>query len=165
MNAQQLYDYIIKPTHKYMGGNYESKESNFLSLCTSAIESNCGDKIVQDGGPALGPWQMEPSTEDDIFRHCDALQDMSFRCKVVGLMVDLVLGDDLVLSPLYACAMARLKYSMDKRPLPILTGNKDIDSRSFYAYYKRVYNTELGASTYQKWVAALDANDIWNVKL
>ena len=36
MNAQQLYDHIIKPTHLYMGGGYESKNANFLSLCTAA---------------------------------------------------------------------------------------------------------------------------------
>ena len=115
MNPQQLHDYIIKPTLEYMGDNYYSKESAFLLLCTAAIESNCGEYIKQINGPALGIWQMEPDTENDIFRNCDALQGMHFRNRVDDLIVGLMGGDDLdlILSPSYACAMARLKYSMD----------------------------------------------------
>lgn len=171
MNAQQLYDYIIKPTHQYMGGNYESKESNFLSLCTAAIESNCGEYIKQINGPALGIWQMEPDTHDDIIDNCDALRNGDFESLLCGLLpsnsYELIDDgvDTLTQSPMYACAMARLKYSMDPNPLPKLSGDKDLDCINFFEYYKRVYNTEFGASTYQKWVNALEANGIWGVKL
>lgn len=169
MNAQQLLDYIIKPTHEYMGGNYASKESSFLSLCTAAIESNCGEYIKQINGPALGPWQMEPDTHDDVWQNCDNLSNnplpLAYRVKQLQLSPDNNPLNDLVVSPMYSCAMARLKYSMDPHPLPKLSGNKDLDCINFFEYYKRVYNTELGASTYQKWVNALEANNIWNVKL
>ena len=165
MNAQQLLDYIIKPTHQYMGGNYESKAANFLSLCTAAIESNCGDKIVQDNGPALGPWQMEPDTHSDTWDNCDALQSGAMLNKVASLCISGIPDNDLILSPAYACAMARLKYSMDPNPLPEYTGDSNIDSKSFYDYYKRVYNTPLGASTYDKWCTAIAANHILKVKL
>lgn len=170
MNAQQLYDYIIKPTHQYMGGNYESKESNFLSLCTAAIESNCGEYIKQIKGPALGPWQMEPDTHSDIWHHCDALNGDSYEFNELIVELQLQGGNNggynnLLDSPKYACAMARLKYSMDPNPLPKLSGDKDLDCINFFDYYKRVYNTEFGASTYQKWVNALEANGIWGVEL
>lgn len=176
MNAQQLYDYIIKPTHEYMGGNYASKESNFLSLCTAAIESNCGEYIKQINGPALGVWQMEPATYADIQLESDVLIgnsdfDIEFQERIYSLETGFFSADivswnnSLIQSPMYACAMARLKYSMDPHPLPKLSGNKDLDCINFFEYYKRVYNTELGASTYQKWVNALEANNIWNVKL
>ena len=167
MNAQQLLDCIIKPTHQYMGGNYESKAANFLSLCTAAIESNCGDKIVQDGGPALGPWQMEPASHDDTRLNCDAFREIEFHC----LIDDLCNGaspryvESLIDSPKYACAMARLKYSMDPNPLPKYTGDSNVDLKSFYDYYKCVYNTPLGASTYDKWCTAIAANHILKVKL
>ncbi|ANY29593.1 hypothetical protein BOX08_gp28 [Pseudoalteromonas phage BS5] len=169
MDAQQLHDYIIKPTLQCMGGGYYSKESAFLLLCTAAIESNCGQYIKQINGPALGIWQMEPDTHSDIWQNCDVLNDCDdFRDFIGGLQV--LEGNaggfnNLIDSPKYACAMARLKYSMDPNPLPKLTGNSSADLKSFYDYYKRVYNTELGASTYDKWCIALDSNGVMEVKL
>ncbi len=172
MNPQQLHDFIIKPTLKYMGGNYYSKESAFLLLCTAAIESNCGEYIKQINGPALGIWQMEPATHNDIWDHSDAFDCNVFIDKMTSLQSSVLDGDDnLALLPMYACAMARLKYSMTPEALPEYTGNHSVDSKSFYdyyakyEYYKRVYNTELGASTYQKWCNAIAANHILKVKL
>ncbi len=164
MNSQQLYDCIIKPTHLYMAGNYESKNANFLSLCTAAIESNCGYYIKQVGGPALGIWQMEPITYHDIWVNCDAL-----GVNELGrLMISMSNRDDddekrmmsLVSNPTYSCAMARLKYSMDVAPLP---DSENI--RAVYDYYKRIYNTPDGASTYEKFKQALITNGVFNVKL
>ena len=166
MNPQQLHDLIIKPTLEYMGGNYYSKDSSFLLLCTSAIESDCGYYIKQINGPALGIWQMEPATELDIWENCDAIKT-EFGQIIVNLAPpysDLADGD-LIDSPKYACAMARLKYSMNPNPLPKLTGDNNADSRAFYDYYKRVYNTELGASTFDKWAVALKKNRIFEVEL
>ena len=169
MNPQQLLDYIIKPTHQHMGGNYESKSANFLSLCTAAVESNCGEYIKQINGPALGIWQMEPDTYDDIIDNCDAINENNIRFynKINSLWAYNGYGrvHGLVSHPMYACAMARLKYSMDPHALPEYTGNHSVDSKAFYEYYKRVYNTELGASTYQKWCNAIAANHILKVKL
>lgn len=169
MNPQQLHDLIIKPTHNYMGFRYESKESNFLSLCTTAIESDCGDYIKQINGPALSAWQIEPNTHDDIWLNCDALKNHQFKILIENLQLKLTPSGSCYLnlseSPKYACAMARLKYSMDPNPLPKLTGDNNSDSRSFYDYYKRVYNTELGASTFDKWAVALKKHRIFEVKL
>jgi len=47
MEAQQLLDCIIKPTLKYMGGNYDSKNARMLLLATAAIGSGCGYKLEQ----------------------------------------------------------------------------------------------------------------------
>ena len=161
MNSQQLYDHIIKPTHEYMGGNYESINANFLSLCTAAIESNCGYYIKQVGGPALGVWQMEPDTHRDIRLNCDALMEVAFNELIDNLKTYLPIDiKELISSPMYACAMARLKYSMDPAPLPD-SGN----IRAVYDYYKRIYNTPAGASTYEKFKQALISNGVFNVKL
>lgn len=164
MNPQQLHDYIIKPTLEYMAGNYYSKESAFLLLCTAAIESNCGEYIKQINGPALGIWQMEPDTHNDIWNNCDALKSVFFEESILG-MHGKYNNKPLIQSPMYACAMARLKYSMDPNPLPKLFGDNDLDCINFFEYYKRVYNTELGASTYQKWRNALEGNGVWDVEL
>lgn len=167
MDAQQLLNCIIKPTHKFMGGRYESVESNFLSLCTTGIESECGKFNKQINGPALSWWQIEPATHDDIWANCDALKDKSFARRVLLLAGghESYSHDLLLNSPMYACAMARLKYSMDAKALPKYNGGTSLDLDMFYRYYKRVYNTELGASTYQKWIDAINRNGILKVQL
>lgn len=149
-----------------MGGNYESKNANFLSLCTAAIESNCGYYIKQVGGPAFGPWQMEPETYHDIWINCDAIGDNA----IGHLLINMTNRDrhdskekrmmSMASTPEYACAMARLKYSMDPKPLP---DHNDI--KAVYDYYKRIYNTPLGASTYEKFKSALANNHIMDVTL
>lgn len=170
MDAQQLHDYIIKPTLEYMdslGGNYNSKESRFLLLGTAAIESNCGHFIKQVGGPALGIWQMEPDTYDSIWTHCDALRSNYLSDLVESLTDDLYTDeyDQLIKHPMYACAMARLKYSMDDEPLPKLTSDRAFIEVAFWKQYKRIYNTNLGASTFEKWQRALNDNHIFDVDL
>lgn len=159
MDSQQLLDHIIKPSLKYMGGNYDSLNARMLLLSTAAIESNCGHKIKQDDGPALGIWQMEPDTENDILANCDALRDKHFLTKVLS-MSNSGMGNKLVINPAYACAMARLKYAMDRDALP-----HHSDKYAIYVYYKRIYNTLLGASTWDKFRIAWDQNGLDKVKL
>jgi hypothetical protein len=162
MNSQQLHDLIIEPTLKYMGGNYNSKDARFLLLCTAAIESKCGYYIKQIKGPALSPWQLEPKTHDDIWRYCDALKCGETSVFVNSLKLDEPFSPhtNLVVSPMYACAMARLKYSMDSEPLP-----KYDNFRTVYDYYKRIYNTPAGASTYEKFKHACIECNIFEVDL
>ncbi|MCP4989824.1 MAG: hypothetical protein GY928_28335 [Colwellia sp.] len=173
MNPQQLHDYIIKPTLEYMGGNYNSIEARFLLLCTAAIESDCGYYIKQVGGPALGIWQMEPETHSDININCDALKNNEFAKKIIYLtpLHSDISQNVLIYSSKYACAMARLKYSMTPEPLPEYTGDANIDLRAFYDYYAKFYHgvdkdgKELGKSTYTKWATAIARLDILNVDL
>jgi hypothetical protein len=49
---------------------------------------------------------------------------------------------------------------MDKAPLP-----EHDDIEAVYDYYKRIYNTPLGASTYQKFKSAVAHNYIMDVEL
>lgn len=156
MDAQQLLDNIIKPTLEYMGGNYDSKNARMLLLSTAAIESECGYYINQIGGPAMGIWQMEPDTLHDIYDNCDAIATNRTEMYKILDSLDLFeatkdddLAQSLVISPMYACAMARLKYSMDPKRLPDCN-----NIRKVYDYYKRIYNTPLGASTYEKFKQA-----------
>lgn len=161
MQAQQLLDCIIKPTLKYMGGNYDSKNARMLLLATAAIESKCGYYIKQINGPALGIWQMEPETYKDIWAECDALHRTEFYNLICDLGVRATDGHNgLIESPMYACAMARLKYSMDIAPLP------DCDNiRAVFDYYKRIYNTPAGASTYEKFKQAWIYHNLTAIEL
>lgn len=156
MDAQQLLDFIIIPTLKGMEGNYDSLNARILLLSTAAIESNCGYYIRQktnDGyGKAMGIWQMEGDTEDDIWINCDSLNK--------GGSQENLRKSSLITNPLYSCAMARLKYSMDVHALPNRT-----DKDAIYRYYKRIYNTEYGASTAYKFNKAWELNGLDDVNL
>lgn len=161
MQSQQLLDHIIKPTLEYMGGNYDSKNARMLLLATAAIESKCGYYIKQVNGPALGIWQMEPNTHKDIWLNCDVLAtEFQDVIEFMVLKKRTTPLDDLILSPMYACAMARLKYSMDPESLP---DYKNI--RQVYDYYKRIYNTPSGASTYEKFKQAWIYHKLSEVEL
>jgi len=163
MNSQQLLDHIIVTTLKFMGRNYDSKKARMLVLSTSAIESNCGHKIKQDSGPALGVWQMEPVTHNSIWVNCDALRKPRFSNHIKKLMImksPLSALKNLLISPMYSCAMARLKYAMDKEPLPPYD-----DIEAIYHYYKRIYNTPIGKSTLIKFKDAWHANNLHKIIL
>ena len=162
MKAQQLLDHIITPTLKYMGGNYCTDNARMLLLATAAIESKCGYYIRQVGGPALGIWQMEPATHEDIWENSDVIRKVGFSDKIIELSSPVVsnLEESIILSATYACAMARLKYSMDAEPLP-----DHNNLMAMYDYYKRIYNTPLGASTYAKFEAAYVACGLDEVTL
>ena len=173
MDAQQTNDYVFKPTLNEMGGNYNSPESRLLLLGTYAIESDMGLYNRQLNGPASGPGQMEPPTLKSIFAECDALRDPEFLFIIREFAADGItinLPNELFYlyletSPKFACAMARLKYAMDDQPLPKITGNRKVDEHNFYDYYKRVYNTGAGKSTFSKWQIACEKHKVFEVKL
>lgn len=144
-------DYIIVPTLKKMGSRYDSANARMLLLATAAIESRCGYYIKQVKGPAEGIWQMEPATTADIFKECDALRDREFLNLIRSLKVRSATKYPMVDSPMYACAMARLKYAMDPQPLPDHRYRHEV-----WEYYKRIYNTIHGASTISKFFSAWD---------
>ena len=48
-----------------------------------------------------------------------------------------------------ACLIARGKYAMDSKRIPSFD-----DKEGLYQYYKRVFNSDAGASTYTKWCEA-----------
>lgn len=149
-----------------MNGNYNTPEARLLLLATAAIESDCGYYIKQINGPALGIWQMEADTHDDTLTNCDAIRDSDFFNKIYDLIPILpIKTHPLIGSSMYACAIARLKYSMDSKPLPKITGNRIDDEISFYGYYKRIYNTKHGKSTFAKWQIACEKHNIFEVKL
>ena len=165
MDAQQLLDYIIKPTLKFMGGGYDSKNARMLLLATAAVESNSGHYIKQIKGPAMGIWEMEPLTHEDIWCNCDFLRKPANVRLINSMRLDLKDHEgsyNLMVSPMYSCAMARLKYAMDPAPLPEY---KNGHMEYIWQYYKRIYNTDSGATTYRKFNQAWYDNGLDKVVL
>ncbi len=155
IHPDHLRDLIIDPTLKYLD-MYSGAASN-LMIGTCAQESHLGhflmqvDHLSNPVGPALGIYQMEPATAEDIFiNYLDYGSREVLRNKVVSLRSysDVSPDHDLICNLRYSTAMARLKYWRDSEPLP----DAD-DIEGLARVYKRVYNTRLGKATEKEFIA------------
>lgn len=151
INVKQLEELIIVPTLQYLDPEIPFSDAAVeLLKMTAAHESHLGSYIAQVNGPALGIYQMEPATEDDIwtnfleYRH--GLSD-----KIDTLCSDLVYppSKELASNLVFATAMARVHYYRDKYPLP---DAMDIEGLAQYA--KRVYNTVEGKAEWRDYYNA-----------
>lgn len=122
--------------------NSYSDDAADMVLTTGAAES-LYRHVRQVNGPALGWFQMEPATHDDIWRNflgatsrqhlLDGLQSLSKRAGV---------AKELEVNPWYAAAMCRIHYLRNPQAIP------DAGDRAAQAaYWKKWYNTKLGAGT------------------
>jgi hypothetical protein len=147
INPGQLKDFVIIPvlTHLALPS---LKEAAQLLMNTAEIESVRHYLHQIGGGPALGIYQMEPATHDDIFTHfLDARPEL--RARVLSLSIG---GEpdsgQMVGNLYYATAMARIHYWRVPEPIPALN---DIPAQA--AYWKTHYNTHLGAGSEDKFIA------------
>ena len=148
MNAKQLRELVIRPTLRYLDPEIPYSETAVeLLMMTAAHESNLGEYIAQINGPALGIYQMEPATEEDIHTnflgHRRNLEDLVCNLDVAALVEDKD-GRDLIYSLPYATAMARVHYYRDSQALPSGSLSDESTIRELAHYAKRVYNTEAG---------------------
>ena len=130
----QLREYVIRPVLKDLCLYSEAAEE--LLMLTAATESLCGKFIHQVGGPALGIFQMEPNTHDDIWENFLKYKP-ALAAKVMRYGKE---ARELPGNIYYACAMARVHYLRKPDRLP---SADDIDGLA--AYWKKHYNTHLGA--------------------
>ena len=118
-----------------------SEKATYLLMGTCAQESSFGKYTKQlGGGPALGVFQMEPATFNDIvknyLRYKPELTHHIMEVADVDRLEPEYLVDNL---PLAIC-MARVHYLRVSEPIP--------DNLGGWAYYwKRYYNTHLGKGT------------------
>lgn len=140
LNPSQFTEHIIRPALEAI--NLYSDAAVELLLGTAIQESRLTYLVQLGGGPALGLFQMEPATHEDIWENYLDYKDTLFD-KVYALAgrqpVD---PHDMIWNLHYAAAMCRIHYYRDKEPLPEAG---DISRQA--AYYKRVYNTAAGAGT------------------
>lgn len=121
-----------------------SEAAERLLVLTAAVESD-GRHVVQvGGGPALGLWQMEPDTAEDIYKNY-----LRYRSRTHEFVVDqqrgLSVENALRLLPVYGAVMARLHYRRAPQRLP-----DENDAFGMAAYWKDHYNTHLGAGKIEK---------------
>ncbi len=166
MNPQVMHDYIIFPVleamKQYSAAEYNSPAARQLLLATSGQESHCGDYVKQVKGPALGPYQMEPATIQDLFTH--------FATGDKLVLVQRFLSEAEKASPgliglvgnfYYSTAVARMNYRRFSAPLPAFN-----DQEGMWNYYKKYWNSVAGAATkedfdtnWERYVKPVDFSD------
>lgn len=134
---------IIIPTLEYLG--LYSDAAVLLLLGTCAQESHLGTYVRQINGPALGIYQCEPNTHDDIWdNYLEYKTDL--KEKVLAIAPRDV--NNLINNLNYATAIARIHYLRVKAALPS-AGNLN----AIAAYYKKYYNTVAGKATESQFIA------------
>lgn len=137
-NLIQFRECIIKPA--LMDLQLYSVDALELLVFTCAVESNGGTYLKQIKGPALGIYQMEPATYNDIWQNY-----IKFRPKLALILssnfdaMRMPPEDRMVYDLRYATAMARLFYLRANEPLPAFN-----DENAIWDYYKIYYNTSAG---------------------
>ena len=118
-----------------------SDDALALVMRTGMAESGYRALRQMNNGPAIGFWQVELDTAHDTLENF-----VNHRRRYKDVLIGLGLGNDLEFCLLSNIALqvafCRLKYLRDPKPIPCWT---DIDAQA--AYWKRVYNTNLGAGT------------------
>ncbi len=137
-DSSQFRKLIIEPVLSKL--QLYSKDAEELLVFTCAAESLGGRFLVQEKGPALGIYQIEPNTYTDIWvnyirsrNKLSMLLSLHFNCTRIP---DL---DRLVYDLYFSTAMARIFYLRCPGKLP---NHEDVNA--IWAYYKQHFNTEKG---------------------
>jgi hypothetical protein len=144
LDCAQLSSLIIKPA--LIDLIMYSEEAVELLLFTCANESNGGTFIKQINGPALGIYQMEPETYNDIWQNYIKKNNSLLLRLLHGFGVIAMPPEERLIYDLqFATVMTRLFYARIPEPLPRL---HDLDG--LWNYYKTYYNTSAGKAEYHE---------------
>ena len=149
LDPRQFTEYVIRPALEALTGpdkDFGGKAAEELLLGTAIQESRL-TFLHQIGGPALGVFQVEPDTHNDLYANY-----LSYRPHLRKRLSALSGGERhtslLITNLTYAAAVARLLYYRDSRPLPEAG---DVEGQA--AYWKRVYNTTYGKGTPEEYIS------------
>lgn len=145
---KQLRKYVIRPVLEHMG--IPSRSAEEMLVFTAAAESMGGEYLHQlRNGPAVGIYQIEPRTHDDIWENF-----LKYRPRWRNAILDFDLpalygtgkngAMEMAGNLYYATAMARCYYLRIPHPLPDYN-----DLEGLAKEWKNSYNTHLGAGTWQ----------------
>lgn len=142
MNLGQLRDHIVRPALRHI--ELWSPAAENLVLGTALTESR-GEFVRQVGGPALGLWQMEPATHDDLWLWINAPGRRLLSEAVRGLESSASISagaHELIGNLWYGAAMCRVFYRRLRDELPA-----ERDALNMAKLWKLRYNTPLGAGS------------------
>ncbi len=143
IDVPQFNELVIVPALKAI--NLYSPAAAELLLGTALQESRL-QYLKQIGkGPALGLFQMEPATHNDIWdNYLGYRKELAAKVLKLGHSLQpAALATDL----LYAAAMCRVHYRRAPDRLP-----EQGDYEAQAEFYKRIYNTYEGAATVDEYL-------------
>lgn len=141
LNVSQLRELVIKPAlHDLIMASPAAEE---LMIFTCANESFGGTYLKQKNGPALGIYQMEPETYNDIWQNYIKKKG-SLLLIMISSFESTFIPDErrLIYDLRFATAMCRLHYARMPQNLPEAN-----DINGLWEYYKHYYNSDLGAAS------------------
>jgi len=140
LNINQFRDLIVKSSLSDL--LLYSQEAEELMVFTCAVESRGGTYLHQVSGPALGIYQMEPMTYNDIW-HNFILMDNKLALRLCNNFdVNRMPPESRLIYDLrFATAMTRIFYLRVQAALPAFN-----DINAIWDYYKKYYNTPKGAA-------------------
>ena len=124
-----------------------SDDALALIMRTGMAESGYRVLRQMNGGPAIGFWQVELNTARDTLKSF-----VNYRSKILNTLKDLGLDESdlefcLLSNISLQVAFCRLKYLRDPNPIPSWD---NIEAQA--KYWKKVYNTNLGAGTIKHFI-------------
>jgi hypothetical protein len=142
MNTEAILRHIIRPTLAHLAltePRLEGAAAENLMLGTGLVESGFR-RVIQIKGPALGPWQIEPTTFTDTYGRYLPVMRLDLLSSVNLLLIPALKPfDQLAVNLMFNCAIARVKYWMAPEPLP-----EADDIEGLGLYHKQHYNTAKG---------------------
>lgn len=134
-NVHQLRELIIKPALENLV--MLSDDAVELLVFTCAVESGGGTYLKQLNGPALGIYQMEPETYNDLWYNYIQKKPSILLKLVTNFECNRVPDEYRLIYDLrYATAMTRIHYARIPEALP-----KKENLNGLWLYYKRYYNS------------------------
>lgn len=161
ISLKHLHLFVVNPLFKYLAEDRPGDDGStgkYAGLNTIAAKRMVlGTMLVETGGlaldqitsqndvtlgPAIGLYQIEPSTMEDIILWLD--RHPVLRHRVLSTLGDYPVDRRVQLASnlMFATAVCRMLYFRAPEPLPIAD---DLDGLA--AYWKKYYNTEKGAGT------------------
>lgn len=136
---------VIRPVLLNIGMHSDAAE--LLLLATAIAESGLSALVQAGGGPALGVYQMEPMTHDDLWvRVLQPRRTLSMAVNAWQLPA-IPLLEQLKGNLYYATAMARIKYYSIPERLP------QPNLEDIARYWKLYYNTPKGKGTEEYFIS------------
>lgn len=146
-NEKQFRERVVRVVLRGIGMWNEYAEELMIGTC--AVESAGGTYLVQlENGPAVGIFQMEPKTHDDIWQKWLPNNPAISHNLMATCMISMKPAASMMVSNLfYACAMARIHYyRATPEPVPATLEEQA-------AYWLKYYNCG-GKGTIEKYLEA-----------
>ena len=144
IDVVQFRELVIRNTLAFIGQDSPAAEE--LLLGTAIQESRLTYLKQLGGGPALGVYQMEPATHDDIWDNY-LIHRTELALSVKKTTAYPGVAAEMIANLMYATAMCRMHYRRRPEPLP-----EAGDVEGMADYWKEHYNTHLGAGTVDEYI-------------